>query len=317
MIWYLTEENIYYHKDKNKARVLLVKDALKVNPKLNEEELLARSQKLIYMPSIDEIRRMVNEKDTDLSSIAIVSPQSTLDYSFIPMGFFTEIELRSDFFPYTSEQIKLGIAKTEVISKRTGLRIEKPSVTLNDMAGASNLVKDVERMLLLEEQGMFTLTGIFLFGVAGGGKSFFGQALAGTTGRRFVALDLAHFMSLPSPTRAIDEVFDFLLDQRDKGERYLLLIDEIEKMMGFGGNDLVATQVFGKLLTRLNDIYAMEDSNITFVATANNISPIMANNPEFLRKGRFNRLYFMNYPSYKSAIEIFELYKKKNAFQIP
>jgi SpoVK/Ycf46/Vps4 family AAA+-type ATPase len=156
-----------------------------------------------------------------------------------------------------------------------------------------------------------SITGLFLFGVAGAGKSYFAECFAGTTGRHFVMLDLAHFMSLPNPTKAIDDVFVFLLSQK---ENYLLLIDEIEKMFQLDGSstNLVSEQIFGKMLTWLANIYESKNSNLTFVATANRVENLLKNKPEFVRRGRFDRLYFLNYPKVEtSAPEIFKMYLNK------
>jgi len=172
-------------------------------------------------------------------------------------------------------------------------------------------------MLKLEEIGLMKISGLFLFGVAGAGKSFFAECFAGTTNRVFVVLDLPYFMSLSSPTKAIDEVFEFLLSQKDNN--YLLFIDEIEKMFDFsgGGGNLISEQVFGKMLTWLNEIYGKEDNNVAFVATANRIELLLQNKPEFVRKGRFDRLYFLNYPhTQDSAPKIFDLYYYKEIQRI-
>jgi SpoVK/Ycf46/Vps4 family AAA+-type ATPase len=191
------------------------------------------------------------------------------------------------------------------------LTISVPSVTLDDLAGAEKLHEDIDAMLQLEEMKIRSITGLFLFGVAGAGKSFFAECFAGTTKRHFAELDLAYFMTLPNPTRAIDNLFHFLLSQNEK---YLLLIDEIEKMFQFdgGASSLASEQIFGKMLTWLAKIYGMQESNLIFVATANRVEKLLANKPEFVRKVRFDRLYFLHYPRVLgSAPAIFDLYFNK------
>ena len=73
-------------------------------------------------------------------------------------------------------------------------------------------------------------------------------------------------------------------------------------------------QMLGRLLTILNDINtpACEYKfNAIFFATANDLGSILANNPEFLRRGRWDELFFINLPTHEYAIEMFEIYFKK------
>lgn len=246
----------------------------------------------------------------DISKI-VIDYRHPKDIVRIDYSIFTIIEIETPDFPFTTEHKTLNVDKGAVLSRKLGLRITKPSVTLDDMAGASVLHEDIGKMLSLEAMNIMRITGLFLFGVAGAGKSFFAECFAGTTGRHFVMLDLSYFMSLPNPVKSIDDVFVFLLSQ---DEKYLLLIDEIEKMFQLDGasSDLTSDQVFGKMLTWLSTIYEMENSNLTFVATANRVENLLKNKPEFVRRGRFDRLYFLNYPKIdSSAPEICTLYLNK------
>jgi len=267
-----------------------------------------KDAEFVLEPTEKEIRNLFGV-GLEFRKKVILSSNHPTDNGFTKLNPFTIIEIRGKDFPFTQEQLSLGLSKEAVLQEKLGLTIKKTNKTFADMAGASYLRKDVQDMLDLEELGMMSIAGLFLFGVAGAGKSYFAECFAGETGRHFVILDLPYFMTLPSPTKSVDEVFDFLESQ---DEKFLLLLDEIEKMFDFEGGNLIAKQVFGKLLTRLNDIYGNPKNNVTFVATANNITGIMKNSPEFLRKGRFNRLYFLGYPSAENAEEIFDLYKGLN-----
>lgn len=259
-----------------------------------------------YFPKIDHIQSLIATQNFDKD--VLVAPYTPSALDFDETGFFTVVELQSDNYPFTEEQERLGIPKDVVLAKKLGLTIKKTTLTFRDMAGAERLVEDVDRMVALEDFGFFSISGLFLFGVAGTGKSFFASCFAGQTGRHLVELDLPYFMGLPNPTKAIGEVFEFLTKQ--KTEKFVLFLDEIEKM--FDKNVLVAQQVFGKLLGLLNDVAQSKNRNITFVATANNITEIIKEKPEFLRKGRFDRLYFLAFPTFEGAGDVFNVYKAKN-----
>lgn len=301
-----TEQDIFLAESKTKGIEKISMQIKKEHPTLNIS--LDEDMNFTLEPSVEEVRALF-KFGTDFSSNVILSSQHPVSLGFHKNNFFTIINLRGDNFPFTLEQIEMKVDKSVALQERLGLSIRKTNKNFSNMAGAEALRVDVENMLNLEALGLMSISGLFLFGVAGAGKSYFAEVFAGETGRYFAILDLPHFMSLPSPTEAVDELFDFLESQ---DEKYLLLLDEIEKMFDFEGGNLIAKQVFGKLLSRLNDIYGNPKNNVTFLATANNITGILKNAPEFLRKGRFNRLYFLDYPNKKNTKEIFDLYKALN-----
>jgi ATP-dependent Zn protease len=287
MLWLVIEEPQY------------IKDISSLNDRAKELGLL--------LPELTKDNTLLIPTKEDIhANMILTKPKIVVDYrepkDVIVRSYnvFTVMDVRSADFPFTSEHKALGIDKAEVLSEKLGLRIAKPEVTFDDMAGAEVLHDDIEQMLNLEKMGLMNITGLFLFGVAGAGKSYFAECFAGSTGRHFVMLDLAHFMSLPNPTKSIDDVFVFLLKQ---DEKYVLLIDEIEKMFQLDGSstNLLSDQIFGKMLTWLAMIYEGKGTNITFVATANRVENLLKNKPEFVRRGRFDRLYFLNYPKIESS----------------
>jgi SpoVK/Ycf46/Vps4 family AAA+-type ATPase len=88
----------------------------------------------------------------------------------------------------------------------------------------------------------------------------------------------------------------------------VLWIDEIEKAFagigGTGGGSDVTTRLFGHFLT-----WMQEKQNTVFViATANDISSLP---PEFLRKGRFDELFFVDLPNGEERKKILEIHLKK------
>jgi SpoVK/Ycf46/Vps4 family AAA+-type ATPase len=287
MIWLVIEEPQYLKEiatlnNRIKELNLLLPELTKENTLLVPTEEAVNKNMILEVPKI-----VVDYRE----------PKYVVDRAY---NIFTIIDVKAPDFPFTSEHKQLNIDKATVLSEKLGLRIAKPAVTLDDMAGAEILHEDISKMLNLEKMGLMNITGLFLFGVAGAGKSYFAECFAGSTGRHFVMLDLAHFMSLPNPTKSIDDVFVFLLEQ---DEKYVLLIDEIEKMFQLDGSstNLLSDQIFGKMLTWLAMIYEGKGNNLTFVATANRVENLLKNKPEFVRRGRFDRLYFLNYPKVDSS----------------
>ena len=50
---------------------------------------------------------------------------------------------------------------------------------------------------------------------------------------------------------------------------------------------------------------------VLIFATANSLNSILEKQPAFLRRGRFDELFFVNLPNYEMARKIFEMYIKK------
>ena len=88
----------------------------------------------------------------------------------------------------------------------------------------------------------------------------------------------------------------------------VLWIDEIEKAFsgvgGTGGGSDVTTRLFGQLLTWMQE----KENTVFIVATANDISKIP---PEFLRKGRFDELFYVDFPNDEERRKIIEIHLKK------
>ncbi len=87
----------------------------------------------------------------------------------------------------------------------------------------------------------------------------------------------------------------------------VLWIDEIEKAfsgVGSDGGSDVTTRLFGQFLTWMQE----KENSVFIVATANDISRIP---PEFLRKGRFDELFFVDLPNDEERRKIMEIHIKK------
>ena len=88
----------------------------------------------------------------------------------------------------------------------------------------------------------------------------------------------------------------------------ILWIDEIEKGMsganGGGGDGGTSTRVFGTLLTWMQE----KTSPVFVFATANNINGLP---PELLRKGRFDEIFFVDFPSKEERKKILQIHISK------
>jgi SpoVK/Ycf46/Vps4 family AAA+-type ATPase len=92
----------------------------------------------------------------------------------------------------------------------------------------------------------------------------------------------------------------------------ILMIDEIEKGLsgtsGSDGDSGTGSRVFGTLLSWMND----KTAEVFVAATANEFDRLP---PEMLRKGRFDEIFFVDFPHRKEREEIFKIHVKKALFR--
>ena len=83
----------------------------------------------------------------------------------------------------------------------------------------------------------------------------------------------------------------------------VLWIDELEKAFASGGSEDggVSQRILGSFLTWMQD----RAGDVFVVATANDISRLPA---EFLRKGRFDEIFFVDLPDAATRSEIFQIH---------
>jgi serine/threonine protein kinase/SpoVK/Ycf46/Vps4 family AAA+-type ATPase len=148
--------------------------------------------------------------------------------------------------------------------------------------------------------------GVLLVGVPGCGKSLSAKALAGAWGVPLLRLDVGRiFGSLVGSSEAN---LRQAIQTAEAVSPCILWIDEVEK--GFAGvqgqsGGGVSARIFGNFLTWLQD----KRSPVFVVATANDLSGIP---PEFLRKGRFDEVFFVGLPDKSQRERIFSIHLSKH-----
>jgi SpoVK/Ycf46/Vps4 family AAA+-type ATPase len=145
--------------------------------------------------------------------------------------------------------------------------------------------------------------GLLIVGIPGTGKSLTAKAAAGVLQLPLLRLDMGR-------------VFGGIVGQSEANLRQVirtaeaiapcvLWIDEIEK--GFGGSSSggssdggTSSRVFGSFLSWMQE----KEKPVFVVATANDVSQLP---PEFLRKGRFDEMFFVDLPSAKEREAIWRI----------
>ena len=153
----------------------------------------------------------------------------------------------------------------------------------------------------LKKRGIRPPRGILLTGVPGCGKSLCSKAVASIFGIPLYRLDLATVQGeyVGQSERQLKEA----LEAAEYVSPCVLWIDEIEKGLN-DSNSSVTTKMIGQFLFWLQEC----KKSVFVIASANNIDKLP---PELTRKGRFDKIFFVDLPTKQERREILTLYTNK------
>lgn len=203
--------------------------------------------------------------------------------------------------------------KEQFVKKSGMLEIVNFTETLDDIGGLENLKEWLARKAKIFANldkaikfGVDIPKGIMIIGMPGCGKSLTAKATAGLFEIPLVRLDIGRLLG-----KYVGESEGNMRRALKLSEAIspcVLWIDEIEKAFagvgGDGGGNDVTTRLFGQFLTWMQE----KENTVFIVATANDISRMP---PEFLRKGRFDELFFVDLPNGEERRKILDIHLKK------
>ncbi|MBM7866046.1 AAA family ATPase [Heliobacterium gestii] len=195
--------------------------------------------------------------------------------------------------------------KEQIILKSGVLEIIGHDLDMSAVGGLSQLKRWLRTRVSAfspeaQAYGLPFPRGVLLVGVPGCGKSLSAKALASEWQKPLLRLDAGRlFSSFVGETEANTRR---ALAVAEAVSPVVLWIDEIEK--GLAGvqssnrtDSGVTARVFGHFLTWMQE----KKSPVFVVATANDISQLP---PEFLRKGRFDEIFFVDLPDEKERRQV-------------
>jgi len=205
------------------------------------------------------------------------------------------------------------IAAKKTIIEREGLLEYYPTEeNLGDIAGLAGLkawlAKRREILANPAQAAAFGLSfprGILLLGVQGCGKSLCAKAVAKEWELPLVKLDPSKLYN--KYIGESERNFQRAIKLSEQMAPVVLWIDEIEKAFAQSSGDDdggVSQRILGTLLGWLQD----HKGDVFVVATANNIARLP---PEFIRKGRFDEIFFVDLPRPEERRAIFEIHLRK------
>ena len=198
--------------------------------------------------------------------------------------------------------------KRQIIKKSEILEFIKSDLQMNDVGGLQNLKKWLEKrnkswLDSAKHYGITAPNGVLITGVPGCGKSLIVKAISAMWQLPLLRLDIGKVFS--GILGSSEENMRKAIKIAETTSPSILWIDEIEKgFSGSGGDGGTSNRVFGTFLTWMQE----KEKPVFVAATANNIEMLP---PEFLRKGRFDEIFFVDLPTYKERMDIFHIHTNK------
>ncbi|MBB1126244.1 AAA family ATPase [Thiospirillum jenense] len=209
------------------------------------------------------------------------------------------------------EDLDLVLAEKAQIIKKSGI-LEMLTIKEqgNDIGGLAKLKQWLQQKARILSDwpaarafGVEPPKGVMIVGMPGCGKSLTAKAAAALFNLPLLKLDMGSLMgkyvgeSEGNMRRAIQVA--------EAVSPCVLWVDEVEKAFfgissGHEGSE-VATRLFGYFLTWMQD----KTKQVFVIATANDISSLP---PELLRKGRFDEIFYVDFPTEAERIDIFRLH---------
>lgn len=203
--------------------------------------------------------------------------------------------------------------KEQLVKKSSMLEMINFKETIDDIGGLellkewlekkAKIFRDLDRAVKF---GVDVPKGVLIFGMPGCGKSLTAKATASLFEIPLVRLDVGRLLG--KYVGESEENMRKALALTEAISPCVLWIDEIEKAFsgvgGDGGGSDVTTRLFGQFLTWMQE----KENTVFIVATANDVTNIPG---EFMRKGRFDELFFVDLPTRAERSKILEIHLKK------
>ena len=308
----IAENNLY---NENYSATIFIISEVTVIPRELENYITIFD---IPLPTIDEIRGIIRAFITDME---IEVDADTIDEIALSFKGLNEFQIRQiltlayqDGGCITRGDKALILKEKEQFIKKSGmLEIVNFSESIKDIGGLENLKDWLYRKAFIFREldkaikfGVDVPKGIMIIGMPGCGKSLTAKATASLFEIPLVRLDVGRLLG--KYVGESEENMRNALKLSEAISPCVLWIDEIEKAFagvgGEGGGNDVTTRLFGQFLTWMQE----KENTVFIVATANDISRLP---PEFLRKGRFDELFFVDLPNGTERRKILEIHLKK------
>lgn len=268
--------------------------------------------------SKDEIEKYILKfsKDNDIKV-----DEKDIGEVAISLKGLTKLEIDHVLNMIIESKNNISISGRDIIIKEKGQIIKKSSILeiidfkekIEDIGGLEGLKEWLKskaqvfrRLDEAKKFGVDTPKGVLLVGMPGCGKSLAAKASARLFNVPLLRLDIGRLLG--KYVGESEHNMRVALKTAKSISPCILWIDEIEKAFAGinqdGGASDITKRLFGQFLTWLQE----KENTVFVVATANDITAFP---PEFLRKGRFDEVFFIDFPNEEERERIFEIHLEK------
>ena len=202
--------------------------------------------------------------------------------------------------------------KEQIIAKSGVLEMVKVNEEIEDIGGLEKLkawLQDqsyiVKNLQAAKEFGVKAPKGTLIAGMPGCGKSLTAKAAAALFQQPLLRLDIGSLLG--KYVGESETNMRKALAMAESISPCVLWVDELEKaFIGMTGNNAseVSSRLLGYFLTWLQE----KSAPVFIIATANDITALP---PELLRKGRFDEIFYVGFPTKKERKKIIEIHLTK------
>ena len=268
--------------------------------------------------SKDEIEKYILNFSKDNS---IKVDEKDIGEVAISLKGLTKLEIDHVLNMIIESKNNISISGRDIIIKEKGQIIKKSSILeiidfkekIEDIGGLEGLKEWLKskaqvfrRLDEAKKFGVDTLKGVLLVGMPGCGKSLAAKASARLFNVPLLRLDIGRLLG--KYVGESEHNMRVALKTAESISPCILWIDEIEKAFAGinqdGGASDITKRLFGQFLTWLQE----KENTVFVVATANDITAFP---PEFLRKGRFDEVFFIDFPNEEEREKIFKIHLEK------
>jgi SpoVK/Ycf46/Vps4 family AAA+-type ATPase len=219
----------------------------------------------------------------------------------------------------TEAEIEIVLSEKKQLVKRNGiLKYIEDDETLASVGGLDELKHWLTQRSnafteRAREYGLPQPKGMLILGVPGCGKSLIAKTTARLWGLPLLRLDMGRVYN-GSTVGKSEANLRAALKTAESISPAILFIDELDKAFGGAGGSSdsdggTSSRIFGSFLTWMQE----KTSPVFVMATANRVERLPS---EFLRKGRFDEIFFVDLPTAEERGDIFKIHLMKRRREI-
>ncbi|NJK51416.1 AAA family ATPase [Candidatus Gracilibacteria bacterium] len=219
----------------------------------------------------------------------------------------------------TEEEVDIVLSEKKQLIRRNGiLEYIEEDETINAVGGLEELKKWLKQRSdafteRAREYGLPQPKGMLILGVPGCGKSLIAKTTSRLWGLPLLRLDMGRVYDGSMVGRSEANLRN-ALKTAESISPVILFIDELDKAFagGTGSADSdggTSSRIFGSFLTWMQE----KTSPVFVMATANRVERLPG---EFLRKGRFDEIFFVDLPTPDERQDIFNIHLSKRRSEI-